>query len=232
MSRKILIAEDDKDILEILTLYLENDGFEVKKAKNGKEAMKILEKEKIHLIIADIMMPIMNGHELIKKIRKDSNVPIIILSAKNMEEDKVLGLDIGADAYVTKPFKPLEVVANVNAILRRCYQYEEEKLKRKISVSDLEFDEDEYLIKKNGKVVQLTNTELKILVKMMKEPGKTFTKEMLYECINDGYFETDANTIMVHISNIRTKLKSDNDEDYIKTIRGVRIYDRETIKRV
>lgn len=220
MYQKILIAEDDKDILEILTLYLENNKFKVKKALNGIEAIKIIEKENIDLVIADIMMPKMDGYELIRKIREKNNIPIIVLSAKNMEEDKILGLDIGADTYITKPFKPLEVVANVKAILRRCYKYEEEKNK-KVSVRNLEFDEKEYVVRQNGNVVQLTNTELRILVKMMKDPGKVFTKEMLYECINDGYFQTDANTIMVHISNIRNKLKSDDDNEYIKTIRGI-----------
>lgn len=219
---KILVVEDDKDIIEILELYLKNNGYEVKKATNGNEALKIIEQENINLIIADIMMPVMNGYELIEEIRKTSNIPIIILSAKSIEEDKIEGLNIGADAYITKPFKALEVVANVKAILRRCYKYEEENNK-KIKIKDLEFDENEYTVKKNGKIIQLTNTETKILVKMMREPEKVFTKEQLYECINEGYFQTDANTIMVHISNIRNKLKSCNgsDEEYIKTIRGV-----------
>lgn len=219
---RILVVEDDKDIIEILELYLTNNGFEVKKATNGKEALNIIEKDNINLIIADMMMPVMNGYELIKKVRQSNNIPIIILSAKSMEEDKISGLDIGADAYITKPFKPLEVVANVKAILRRCYKYEEENNK-KIRVRDLEFDENEYSIKKNGRIIPLTNTEIRILVKMMREPEKTFTKEQLYECINEGYFQTDANTIMVHISNIRNKLKfcDENEEEYIKTIRGI-----------
>lgn len=218
----ILVVEDDKDIIEILELYLRNNGYEVKKASNGKEALEVIENEDINLIIADIMMPIMDGYELIKKVRKMNNIPIIILSAKSMEEDKIEGLNIGADAYITKPFKPLEVVANLKAVLRRCYKYEE-KNNKKIKIKDLEFDENEYTIKKNGKIVQLTNTETKILVKMMREPEKIFTKEQLYECISEGYFQTDANTIMVHISNIRNKLEScnGNDEEYIKTIRGI-----------
>ena len=220
---KILIAEDDKDISEILTLYLENNGFEVIKTTNGKEALEEIQNNEINLVIADIMMPIMNGYDLIKEIRKDNKIPIIILSAKDMEEDKVFGLDIGADVYITKPFKPLEVIAAVKAVLRRCYNYKEnENRSKKIRVGELEFDENEYVLRKNGEVIQLTNTELKILVKMMKEPDKLFTREQLYECISDGYFETDANTIMVHISNIRNKIRDNKLENqYIKTIRWV-----------
>lgn len=219
--RKVLIAEDDKDITEILSLYLEKNNFEIYIADNGKKALNIVQTEKIDIVLVDIMMPIMNGYELIKEIRKKSHIPVIIISAKNMEKDKILGLDIGADAYITKPFNPLEVVANVKAIIRRCYKYEEENNQKvKIVVGELEFDEEEYTVRKNGEKINLTNTETKILSKMMKEPGKIFTREQLYKCINNQYFETDDNTIMVHISNIRSKIK-DEQSKYIKTIRGV-----------
>lgn len=221
-QNKVLIAEDDKDISEILSLYLKSNNFQVYTANNGKKALELIGTENINIILIDIMMPIMNGYELIREIRKKNNVPVIIISARNMEEDKVLGLDIGADAYITKPFNPSEVVAIVKAILRRCYKYEKNsKNKReKIKLGELEFDEEEYAIKKNGEKVNLTSTEIKILVKMMKEPGKLFTREQLYECINEKYFETDANTMMVHISNIRAKI-DDEQSKYIKTIRGV-----------
>lgn len=219
--KKVLIAEDDKDITEILSLYLEKNNFEIYIADNGKKALNIVQTEKIDIVLVDIMMPIMNGYELIKEIRKKSHIPVIIISAKNMEKDKILGLDIGADAYITKPFNPLEVVANVKAIIRRCYKYEEENNQKvKIVVGELEFDEEEYTVRKNGEKINLTNTETKILSKMMKEPGKIFTREQLYKCINNQYFETDDNTIMVHISNIRSKIK-DEQSKYIKTIRGV-----------
>lgn len=219
--KKVLIAEDDKDITEILSLYLEKNNFEIYIADNGKKALNIVQTEKIDIVLVDIMMPIMNGYELIKEIRKKSHIPVIIISAKNMEKDKILGLDIGADAYITKPFNPLEVVANVKAIIRRCYKYEEENNQKvKIVIGELEFDEEEYTVRKNGEKINLTNTETKILSKMMKEPGKIFTREQLYKCINNQYFETDDNTIMVHISNIRSKIK-DEQSKYIKTIRGV-----------
>ena len=219
--KKVLIAEDDKDITEILSLYLEKNNFEIYIADNGKKALNIVQTKKIDIALVDIMMPIMNGYELIKEIRKKSHIPVIIISSKNMEKDKILGLDIGADAYITKPFNPLEVVANVKAIIRRCYKYEEENNQKvKIVIGELEFDEEEYTVRKNGEKINLTNTETKILSKMMKEPGKIFTREQLYKCINNQYFETDDNTIMVHISNIRSKIK-DEQSKYIKTIRGV-----------
>lgn len=218
---EILIVEDDIDILEILSLYLKREQFNVYTATNGKEALEIINKQNIKIALIDIMMPIMNGYELIKEIRKINNIPIIIISAKNMEEDKIFGLEIGADAYITKPFSPAEVVATIKAILRRCYKYEElrNQNKNKIIVGDLEFDEEDYVLRKNGEKINLTNTELKILVKMMREPGKLFTREQLYECIDSEYLDTDANTMMVHISNIRSKIK--DDQSYIKTIRGV-----------
>lgn len=217
--KKILIAEDDNDILEILSLYLESNGFQVYLAHNGQEALELFEKENISIALVDIMMPIINGYELIKTFRKKNNIPIIIVSAKNMGEDKILGLDIGADAYITKPFNPLEVVATVKAVLRRTYQYEKNN---NIVIGELEFNEREFILRKNGEIVNLTSTELKILSKMMKEPGKIFSKEQLYESISDEYFETDANTMMVHISNIRNKIRSNQyANNYIKTIRGV-----------
>lgn len=219
-ENNVLVVEDDKDIAEILSLYLESNNFKVSCVNNGKDALEKIHNENINIALIDIMLPVMNGYELIKEIRKSDNLPVIIISAKNLEEDKVLGLDIGADGYITKPFNPLEVVANVKAILRRCYKYESVKIRKNknIKIGELEFDETEYVVKKNGEKVNLTNMELRILVKMMKEPGKVFTKEQLYEGCNCDYFETDANTMMVHISNIRTKI---NDTKYIKTIRGV-----------
>jgi len=121
MNYKILIAEDDKDIIDLLKLYLENEKFQVLSAINGEEALEIVENNEIHLAILDIMMPKLNGFELTKKIRKISNMPILILSAKNLDSDKILGLDLGADDYLTKPFNPLEIIARVKSSIRRCY---------------------------------------------------------------------------------------------------------------
>lgn len=223
MQKSVLIVEDDNDILELLKLYLESSNFLVYVAYDGIDALELLEKEKINIIIADIMMPRMNGYELIKKVRANNNIPIMITSAKNMDSDKILGLDMGADAYITKPFNPLEVVAYVKALLRRYNEFEESiKESDVIKVGELSLDLNKYILKKNNKVIPLTSTELKILTMLMKDPGKIFTKSQIYEVINGDYYECDDNTMMVHISNIRSKIEDNPSKPvYIKTVRGL-----------
>ena len=216
----ILICEDDLDIVELLKLYLTSNKFDVISASNGLEALEILKNNHVDLLISDIMMPNFNGYELIKKIRETNlNLPIIILSAKTMDVDKVLGFDIGADAYITKPFNPLEVIANINAILRRTNLNNQTK---EIVVDDLVLNLEEYTFKKNNNLINLTTTEFKILSILMKNPNKIFTKSELYEYLNGSYYEFDDNVMMVHISNIRNKMEDNPKEPkYIKTLRGV-----------
>ena len=172
------------------------------------------------------MMPGMNGYELIRQVRTFSNLPIIILSAKTMETDKVLGLNIGADAYLTKPFNALEVVAYVKAALRRYYQLGAEAAApaapHTITLGALELDTEAFILRKNGETVPLTSTELKILAKLMHSPGRVFTKAQLYECVGGAFYESDDNTMMVHISNLRAKIEDDPAKpQYIKTVRGL-----------
>lgn len=222
--KTILIAEDDPDILELLNLYLESNHYQVLNARNGIEAFEIFHKEEIQVLIVDIMMPEMNGYELIKKVRRESNVPIIILSAKNQDTDKVLGLNLGADAYITKPFNPLEVIAYIEAVSRRYTKEEQKEIKEDLIIKegDLTLLLDRYLLKKKEKTVPLTSTEFKILAKLMKSPGRIFTKSQLYECINGELYENDENTMMVHISNLRSKIEEDpSNPKYIITVRGL-----------
>lgn len=226
MTYSVLIAEDDPDIVELLTLYLESNGFAVFSACNGADALEIARRESICIALVDIMMPGLNGYELVKGIRQFSNLPIIILSAKGTPADKVLGLNIGADAYLTKPFDPLEVVAYLKAALRRYYQLgadeSEQKESNILRLGELELDQTKFLLRKGEKIVPLTSTELKIVAKMMSAPGRIFTKAQLYECISGQYYESDDNTMMVHISNIRSKIEADpNNPRYIKTARGL-----------
>ena len=223
MQKHVLVVEDDNDILELLKLYLEASEFLVSVAYDGVEALNILKNEKIDLLIADIMMPRMNGYELIKSVRVNSNIPIIIISAKNMDSDKILGLDIGADAYVTKPFNPLEVVAYVKALLRRYNELSSNsKINDVINIGDLSLYLSKCILKKNKKVVPLTSTEIKIIAMMLKSPGKVFTKQQIYECISGEFYECDDNTMMVHISNIRGKIEDNPSKPkYIKTVRGL-----------
>lgn len=226
LKYKILIAEDDVDISELLRLYLEGSNFEVSIAADGEEALNAIKNNKFNLLVLDIMMPKINGYELTKTVRQFSNVPIIILSAKSSDNDRILGLNIGADAYITKPFNPMEVIAQINASLRRFYNLgsdaSENKKERYITIGELCADLENFVLTKNNVVVPLTSTELKILIKLMSSPGRVYTKSQLYTCINGEFFETDDNTMMVHISNLREKIEDDpKNPKYIKTIRGL-----------
>ncbi|SER46827.1 response regulator transcription factor [Lachnobacterium bovis] len=221
---EILVAEDDADIVELMVLYLENSNYKVLTASDGVEALEVLKDNNIDLAIVDIMMPRMNGYELIKKIRETSNIPIIIVSAKNSDSDKILGLDLGADDYVVKPFNTLELVSRVNSNLRRFYDFNESKSSEAeiLRVGELELDTDNLILKKNDINIELTPTEYKILSLLMKKPGRVFTKVQIYENVKGEYFESDDNTIMVHISKIREKIEEDShNPKYIKTVRGL-----------
>lgn len=224
MNFNILIAEDDEDIVKLLKLYLENEGYVVHHAKDGVEATEIFEKEKIDLALVDIMMPRMNGYELTKHIRKKSNVPIIILSAAQLDSDKILGLNLGADDYMVKPFNPLELIARINANLRRFYKFgnAQEADDGKLRVGELTLDTHMLTLEKRGEPINLTATEYKILVMLMRSPGRVFTKMQIYEEVNGDYYSSDDNTMMVHVSNLRDKIEDDaKNPRYIKTVRGL-----------
>lgn len=231
MGQTILIAEDDMDIVELLSLYLSGDlsgeGYRILSAVDGQQALTLMETQKVDLAILDIMMPGMNGYDLLREIRKHWNLPVLILSAKDLDTDKILGLNLGADAYITKPFHPLEVVAYVKAALRRYCQLGgegeggEEALPL-LTVGPLELDLMKMVLRKNGEVVPLTPTELKIAAKLMAASGRVYTKAQLYACIGGALYESDENTMMVHISNLRAKVEDDpSHPKYIKTVRGL-----------
>ena len=216
-KQNILIAEDDADIRGLLKLYLESEGFAVTCADNGPDALKLAETTSPQLAILDIMMPGLNGLELTQKLRERTAMPIMILSARDRDQDKILGLNIGADDYMTKPFNPLEVVARVKALLRRSGSSSD-----RIKVGIFELDLSNHTVEKNGHPVQLTPMEYKILARLMKSPGRIYTKVQLYESICGEYFESDDNTIMVHISRIREKIEDDPKRPvHLITVRGV-----------
>ena len=226
MVNKVMIAEDDPDIVELLRLYLDNAGFMVCFAYDGLSALKLFDEEKPDIVIADIMMPGITGFELTKRIRETSGVPIIILSAKKLDSDKILGLDIGAVDYVTKPFNPLEIIARVKANLRRVNKLSApepaEQSADMIRIGDLSLDTKSLTLSKNGQDIPLTPTEYKILALLMESPGRVFTKMQIYERVNGEYFESDDNTMMVHISKLRDKIEDDSKKPkYLKTIRGL-----------
>ncbi len=222
---KVLVAEDDVDIIALLRLYLENANYEVVSAEDGKTALDKMEKERPDLFICDIMMPKMNGYEVIKAVRdKGNNIPILVLSAKNQDSDRILGLDIGADDYMIKPFNPLEIVARANSLLRRFYKFGSSDVSAStvFTIGELTLDVEKARLLKNGEEILLTPTEFKIMTLLMKEPGRVFTKVQIYEHVNGEYYETDDNSLMVHMSKLRDKIEDDSkNPKYIKTVRGL-----------
>lgn len=221
MAYKVLIADDEAEIRQLLRLYLEKDGYQVMEADNGKTAVDICEHETIDLVLLDIMMPELNGYQVIQKIRISNNIPVIMISAKSLDQDKILGLDLGADDYITKPFNPLEAMARINSNIRRFYSLgARANTLKTLEVKNLRLDTEECIVYKNDVPIDLTSVEYKILRLFMENPGKVFTKQQIYEeGWGEEYIVAD-NNIMVCISKLRNKIDDDNTE-YIKTIRGL-----------
>ncbi len=218
MSASILIAEDDSDIRGLLRLYLESEGYRVLEAEDGAQALTLAREETPDMAILDVMMPKLNGYELTRALRKFSDIPILILSAKSQDNDKILGLNLGADDYIAKPFNPVEIVARVKAQLRRSARENSAVL----TVGDLSLDTASFQLTKGGQTISLTPMEYKILALLMRSPGRIFTKIQLYEGAVGTYFEGDDNTMMVHISKLREKIEDDpKDPRYIITVRGL-----------
>ena len=224
-ANHILIVEDDKDIREGVEIYLKSQGYEVFQAGDGIEGLQVLEREEIHLAIVDVMMPRMDGIKMTVKLREKYDFPVIMLSAKSEEVDKIAGLNIGADDYVTKPFTPMELMARVNSQLRRYKKFMEKLEKRDkqnvYSIGGLEINEDTVEVSVDGKPVKLTPIEFKILLLLMKNPGRVFSADEIYERVwNERAINTD--TIMVHVRNIREKIEvNPKDPKYLKVVWGV-----------
>ncbi len=215
--QKILIAEDDEAIRDLLKLYLESEGYQILSAENGRQALEIVQAQRPALAILDIMMPEINGLDLTRHLREKTMMPILILSARDQDHDKILGLNIGADDYMTKPFNPLEVVARVKALLRRTGSTAEV-----VKAGDFCLNLSSHTLTRVDVPIPLTPMEYKILSVMMRNPGRIYTKVQLYETVSGEYFESDENTIMVHISRIREKLEDDPKRPvHIITVRGV-----------
>ena len=223
MSYKILIADDEPEIRDLLRLYLENEGYKIVEAETGAQALRLIESEKPDLCLLDIMMPEMDGYNVLKTVREKNNVPVIFVSAKDTDSEKILGLNLGADDYLAKPFNPLEAVARVNSNIRRFYSLgagETTQKQEVIKVRDLTLDPESCTLTKGDEVIELTSVEYKIMELFMTHPGKVFTKQQIYEYgWGEDYFVAD-NNIMVCISKLRSKL-SDDPSEYIKTLRGL-----------
>ena len=221
MAYTILIADDEKEIRDLLRLYLEKDGYRVLEAENGLSAVSLLEQEEIDMALLDIMMPKLDGYQVLKQIRERSNIPVMILSAKNQDSDKILGLDLGADDYLSKPFNPMEAMARINSNIRRFYSLGAKSLELKqLTVKDLRLDTESCLVYKNDEPIDLTSVEYKLLRLFMEHPGKVYTKQQVYENVWGEAYAIADNNIMVCISRLRAKLSQDSGA-YIKTIRGL-----------
>lgn len=223
-KEKILIVEDDVDINNLIMEILEDQGYEAVQAFSGSEAMLQLKIEDFQMILLDLMLPKVSGEELIKYIRKEKEMPIVVISAKTSLEEKVNCLNIGADDYITKPFHRMEIVARVNSQIRR-YKKFSYKNSNEINIyefKNLVLKEDSRQVTVNGNNVELTAHEFDILCILMKNPNKVYSREKLYEKVwNNGYYGED-NSVNMHISNIRKKIKEvDKNEEYIKTVWGI-----------
>lgn len=222
---KILVCDDDREIVEAIEIYLSQEGYQILKAYDGIEALEILEKEEVNLLIIDVMMPRLDGIRATLKIREKNSLPIIILSAKSEDTDKILGLNIGADDYVTKPFNPLELVARVKSQLRRfnelggTAQGPKEAIYK---VGGLQINDDLKQVTVDGEFVKLTPIEYNILLLLMKNQGKVFSINQIYESIwNEEAIGAD-NTVAVHIRHIREKIEiNPKDPRYLKVVWGV-----------
>ena len=223
----VLVVEDDKEIREGVEIYLKSQGYEVFQAADGVEGLEVIEKEDIHLAIVDIMMPRMDGISMVVKLREKYDFPVIFLSAKSEEVDKIMGLNMGADDYVTKPFTPLELLARVNSHLRRYSKYltavsgEEQEKSHVYTIGGLELNEETVEVTVDGEAVKLTPMEFKIVQLLIKNPGRVFSADEIYERIwNEKAVNTD--TIMVHVRNIREKIEIDpRNPKYLKVVWGV-----------
>lgn len=218
----VLVCDDEKDIVSALKIYLTSEGHNVIEAYNGKEAVEIIESREIHLVLMDIMMPVMDGIQAMVKIREISNVPVILLTAKSEDTDKVLGLTVGADDYITKPFNPVELQARVKSQLRRYMLLGSRTPKtEKMCMGGIEMDDKAKEVTLDGDKINLTRTEYDILKLLMDHPGQVFSPNQIYEKVwGDNPYGTE-NTVAVHIRHLREKIEYNPQEPrYLKVVWG------------
>ncbi|RED83239.1 MULTISPECIES: response regulator transcription factor [Cohnella] len=210
---KILIADDDFEIAQLIKIYLNNEGYQVLTASNGREAMNLIAKESIQLIILDVMMPEMDGLEVVRAVRAEHGIPILMLSAKTEDIDKILGLTTGADDYMVKPFNALELIARVKSLLRRSIylnvQIQQAQDQDEIQIHSLNISKKSHTVTVEGRNVNLTSTEFDILYFLASHPGQVFSAEAIFEAVWKDKFLESTNTVMVHISKLRDKLESE-----------------------
>ena len=222
LEKVILIADDNKDIVDLLKIYAQKEGYKPVCAYDGEQALKMWKEYNPVIILLDVMMPKMNGYDVCKQIRQSSNVPIIMVTAKTEEADRIMGLDYGADDYVIKPFSPREVMTRIKAVLRRVTDDVVDEKSKRIEVAGLCIDMNSYEAAVNGKPVVLTKKEIEILWLFVTNPGRVFTRDHLLENIWGYEYFGDIRTVDTHIKRIRTKLSLDSTVGFdIKTVWGV-----------
>ncbi|MBO8137475.1 MAG: response regulator transcription factor [Desulfotomaculum sp.] len=223
MRKKILVVDDEKKIRDVLGLYLKNEGFEMDQASDGQQALEMIKGNNYDLIILDLMLPGLDGWEVCRNVRQTSSVPVIMLTARGDEFDRVLGLELGADDYIVKPFSPREVVARVKAVLRRTETSLKLNIrsKQKIKYADMTIDPDAREVVINGKQVALTPKEFDLLYYLAQSPGRAYTREQLLESVWGYDYYGDLRTVDTHVNRLREKLAKINGKRYIETVWGV-----------
>ena len=224
MAQKVLIVEDDGNIAELLHLYLEKEGFETKVAKDGGKGVEYFRSFQPDLVLLDIMLPIMDGWTVLKKIREEGSTPVIMLTAKGETEDKVTGLEGGADDYIVKPFDSKEVVARIKAVLRRCAggaAAAEKPAEGVVEFDNLRLDMNSYELKVKGKVVEAPPKELELLYCLASHPNRVYTRDQLLDEVWGFEYYGDSRTIDVHVKRLREKLSGASDKWELKTVWGV-----------
>ena len=223
MDYNILVCDDERDILDAIEIYLKAEGYSVFTAEDGASALEILEKKEIHLAIIDIMMPVMDGINLIMKMREVTNIPIIVLSAKSEVTDKIVGLNVGADDYITKPFNAVELTARVNSLIRRYFSLGASEIKKgDIKIGRVSLSDESKEVRVEGEVVSLTPYEYKILYLLLKNPGRVFSSNEIYERVWEDEAIDVRKIISVHISHLRDKVEiNPRKPDLIKSVYGM-----------
>lgn len=223
MDYNILVCDDERDILDAIEIYLKAEGYSVFTAEDGASALEILENKEIHLAIIDIMMPVMDGITLIMKMREVTNIPIIVLSAKSEVTDKIVGLKVGADDYITKPFNAVELTARVNSLIRRYFSLGASEIKKgDIKIGRVSLSDESKEVRVEGEVVSLTPYEYKILYLLLKNPGRVFSSNEIYERVWEDEAIDVRKIISVHISHLRDKVEiNPRKPDLIKSVYGI-----------
>ncbi|MFD0869948.1 sigma-54 dependent response regulator [Chlamydia abortus] len=225
MNKQVLIVDDDKEIAKLIEIYLVNEGYKVIKAHNGREALKVISTESIQLVILDVMMPGLDGLEVCRQIREKDNIPILMLSAKGEDIDKILGLTTGADDYMVKPFNPLELLARVKSLFRRTFDLNPQLQASgdgTITIHSLQINKSTHTVTVEGHRVNLTSLEFDILYLLASHPGRVFSAEEIFERVWKEKYYQSHNTVMVHISKLRDKLESEpGGTKLIQTVWGV-----------